>query len=92
MQCLSKKQPQQGANSKAPQSSVSQHPLRRQPSFYGVTDDIVPIKVDYLLIEQSEGSKAMKHRFVILTDSVLICYDEVENTGQGGTNFQQRVF
>lgn len=51
--------------------------LRRQKSFYGPSEDIYPIKVDFICTDRTnEAGVAKKHRFVVLTDSALILYDE----------------
>jgi hypothetical protein len=51
--------------------------LKRQKSFYGPSEDIYPIKVDFICTDRSnEVGVAKKHRFVVLTDSALILYDE----------------
>jgi hypothetical protein len=64
--------------------------FRKQPSFYGVYDNIVPKKCDYVIIERNDAPHSHnRYRFVILTDSVLICFDEVNNNKTGLIEFEK---
>jgi hypothetical protein len=51
--------------------------FKRQKSFYGPSEDIYPIKVDFICTDRTnEPGVPKRHRFVVLTDSALILYDE----------------
>jgi hypothetical protein len=69
---------------KSSQADTSASPVddkfKRQKSFYGPQDDIVPIKVDFIRVKKADEKEAYGSRFFVLTDSVLICYDEAVNS------------
>lgn len=48
------------------------------------------MKVDFIMIDrQGEASSAKKNRFVVLTDSVLILYDETTHPSNGQYTFEK---
>ena len=65
--------------------------LTRQKSFYGSHDDIIPIKVDYIQVKKADDKEAYGSRFFVLTDSVLICFDEAVK-GQNHIEFVKHSF
>jgi len=65
--------------------------LSRQKSFYGSHDDIIPIKVDFIQVKKTDEKEAFGNRFFVLTDSVLICFDESVNK-QNHIEFNKHSF
>jgi hypothetical protein len=67
--------------------------LRKQKSFYSASEDIYPIKVDFLSTHKNTApGEPKKHRFVVLTDSVVILYDESEHPSTGHYSFETQHF
>jgi hypothetical protein len=96
---------QKTTTSKQPRQPVTQTPsieekiqapepspkLMRQKSFYATSEDVYPIKVDFLKTNSADQSDK-KQRFVVLTDSALIVYDEMEHPSTGQYNFVTQHF
>lgn len=60
--------------------------VKRRGTFYGKVDsEVVPLKVDFMRMVAA-GSEAEVNRFVILTDSLLMVYDE-----DGPDKFYKRI-
>lgn len=67
--------------------------LKKQRSFYSASEDIYPIKVDFLSTSKNTvNGEPKKHRFVVLTDSVVILYDELEHPSTGHYSFETQHF
>lgn len=67
--------------------------FQRQKSFYQASEDVYPVKVDFLKTNNAkESAEHKKQRFVVLTDSALIIYDELEHPSTGHYNFQTQHF
>ena len=97
---------QKTTTSKQPRQPVAQTPsaiedkieapepspkLQKQKSFYATSEDVYPIKVDFLKTNSGDQSDK-KQRFVVLTDSALIIYDEMEHPSTGQYNFVTQHF
>jgi hypothetical protein len=84
------KQPPKSKNGQLDsQTAIEQRaaPLGRRKTFYGkVDDEIVPIKVDFMRM-LNDTDKSQVNRFVILTDSLLMVYDEESQS----ENFYKKI-
>ena len=100
MLCVGKKNKNEGGASKtAPKPSYSgietatspdSAQLTRKKSFYGPLEDLIPVKVDFLQMKKSGAAGGPESRFFILTDSVLVCFDERVND-KSHTDFEKHI-
>lgn len=99
MLCVGKKnKTEAGASKTAPKPSQSSietatspdsAQLTRKKSFYGPLEDLIPIKVDFIQMRKSDSTGA-ESRFFVLTDSVLVCFDERTND-KNHTDFEKHI-
>lgn len=97
MFCVGKKNKNEdGASKTAPKASQSgtstadSAQISRQKSFYGPLEDLVPIKTDFIQMKKADGNGLGESRFFILTDSVLMCFDEKTN-GRNHIDFEKHI-
>ena len=100
MLCVGKKNKNEGGASKtAPKASqpaieTATSPdsaqLSRKKTFYGPLEDLIPIKVDFVQMKKSDATGETESRFFILTDSVLMCFDERVNE-KSHTDFEKHI-
>jgi hypothetical protein len=64
--------------------------ITRKKTFYGPLEDLVPIKVDFVQVKKPEANGQSESRFFILTDSVLVCFDERVNDNNH-TDFEKHI-
>lgn len=93
MSCAGKKSSTSKQNTKPPKAagqSSSKSALDDRKNNYAPSDQVKPLKTDYIEISNSAGKSIAKNRFVILTSSVLILYDEISSDkSRANFNFQK---
>jgi len=64
--------------------------ITRKKTFYGPLEDLVPIKVDFVQVKKADANGQSESRFFVLTDSVLVCFDERVNDNNH-TDFEKHI-
>ena len=71
-------------------TSPASSTITRKKTFYGPLEDLVPIKVDFVQVKRADTAAYSESRFFILTDSVLVCFDELVND-KNHTDFEKHI-
>lgn len=64
--------------------------ITRKKTFYGPLEDLVPVKVDFVQVKKQDANGQSESRFFVLTDSILVCFDERVNDNNH-TDFEKHI-